>query len=463
MEEEISKDIKWAQINANVLHSMERPRRVYWIMISVCIALVAAGAFAVAYQYNYGMGVALLNRPQMWGLYIATFVFWIGVSHAGTLLSAILHITQSDWRKPIYRSAEAMTAFSVMTAGLFPLIHLGRIWDFYWTMPYLNERGLWPNFRSPLLWDLVAIMTYLTSSLLFLYIGMIPDLAICRDNATGWRRKLYTVLAVGWQGSDLQWRNFRRTYLIMACFLIPLAVSVHSIVASDFAMSIMPGWHVTSFPPYFVAGALYSGCAGIITLFILLRYTFRYEDYLTYPILDKVCKLTFAIAMVWTYLNLIEFANVWYGHNMFDKEVLIEKATGPYAPFWWTMIIFGMVLPFTLLFHSIRRNMKILMTVSLLLNVGMWLERWMIVSPTLAKNHEPYTWIYHWPGWVELTILLASFAWFTLLFLIFVKIFPSVSMYEVKEMLYHRRHVSDRLELDDDNDDSHPLAKGEVS
>ena len=212
-------------------------------------------------------------------------------------------------------------------------------------LPYPNERWTWPNFQSPLLWDAMAIFTYLSSSVIFLYVGMIPDLAICRDHLhPGWRKKLYTLLALGWEGTDRQWRNFRVTYLTVACFLIPLAVSVHSIVASDFAMSQQPGWHVTSFPPYFVAGALYSGCAAIITLFIILRYVFKFEEYMTLPILKKTVRLTFAIAMVWTYLNCIEFASVWYSHDQVAKDVLIQKATGTYAPFWWAMIFCGSVV-----------------------------------------------------------------------------------------------------------------------
>ncbi len=445
MQSDIQKDIRWAQINSDVLNSMESPRPAYWILVGVCIFFVLIGAYAFSHQYRYGMGEALLNWPQMWGLYIANFIFWVGVSHAGTLLSAALFLTNSEWRRPIYRSAEAMTSVALFTAALFPIIHLGRVWDFYWVLPYPNQRELWPNFRSPLLWDMVAIFTYLNCSLLFLYYGMIPDLAIYRDNARGWRRKLYGWMSLGWMGTDRQWRNFRKGYLILACFLLPLAISVHSVVASDFGMSLMPGWHITSFPPYFVAGALYSGCAAIITLFLILRYTFRYEAYLTQPILDKLCMLTFAIAMVWVYLNIMEFATVWYSHNMYDKDVLLEKMGGPYAPFWWTMIILGVGLPFALLVKWIRQNMIVLLLVSMLINVIMWLERWMIISPALARNHEPYAAGYHWPGWVELSITVASFAWFTLLFLIFVKIFPSLSMYEVKEMLFHRRQVSDRL------------------
>ncbi|MFQ5468841.1 MAG: NrfD/PsrC family molybdoenzyme membrane anchor subunit [Gammaproteobacteria bacterium] len=441
---DINEDIKWAKINEDVLRSMENPRKWYWVSVAGCLALLSLAVIGEVYQYNIGMGPSNLNWPHMWDLYIASFIFWIGMSHSGTLLSAILHIIQSDWRKPIYRFAEAMTTFSLLTAGLFPVIHAGRLWNIYWTLPYYTDRGIWPNFRSPLIWDAFAVFTYLTSSALFLFIGMIPDLAICRDNAKGWRKKLYTVLSLGWRGDDRQWRHFRKTYLLMACFLIPLAVSVHSIVSSDFAMSIMPGWHVTSFPPYFVAGALYSGCAAIITLFIMLRYFFRFEEYMTLAILEKTCKLTFAIAMVWTYLNLIEFASVWYGHDLASKEVLIDKATGPYSGIFWTMIFCGSVVPFALAFTSLRRHIPTMLIVSLLLNLGMFFERWMIVAPTLAASYHPFAFDTMWGSWVEWFIVAGSFGWFGLLFLVFVKVFPSVSMYEVKEMVFHRRHLANK-------------------
>lgn len=441
---DINEDIKWAKINTDILRSLENPRMGYWLSVGVCLALLGLGITSEIHQYTTGMGPANLNWPHMWDMYIASFIFWIGMSHSGTLLSAILHIIQSDWRKPIYRFAEAMTTFTLLTAGLFPVIHAGRLWNIYWTLPYYSDRGVWPNFRSPLIWDAFAVFTYLTSSALFLFIGMIPDLAICRDNAKGWRKKLYTVLSLGWRGDDRQWRNFRKTYLLMACYLIPLAVSVHSIVSSDFAMSIMPGWHVTTFPPYFVAGALYSGCAGIITLFVLLRYYFRWEDYMTIPILEKVCKLTFAIAMVWTYLNAIEFSAVWYGHDVAAKEILIAKFTGPYSWIFLSMLFLGSVLPFTLAFEKLRRNIRIMFVVSILLNVGMFFERWMIVAPTLAQAYHPIAWDVMWGSWVEWGIVAGSFGWFGLLFLVFVKVFPSVSMYEVKEMVFHRRQLANK-------------------
>ncbi len=439
----IDENLKWSQINQDVIRSMQAPGKAYWITFAVCVAMFLTAVAAEIYQYKVGMGAAGLNNPHMWDMYIATFVFWIGMSHAGTLLSAILHIIHAQWRKPIYRFAEAMTTFSLMTAGFFPMIHLGRVWNLYWVLPYVSDRGIWPNFRSPLVWDAFAISTYLSASALFLVIGMIPDLAILRDHTKGWRKKFYGILALGWRGDDRQWRNFRKTYMLMACFLIPLAISVHSIVSSDFAMSIMPGWHVTTFPPYFVAGALYSGCAAIMTLFICLRYFFHMEEYMTKNIMEKTTKLTFAIAMVWTYLNLIEFASTWYGHNIYDKEVLISKATGPYAVVFWTMIICGSVVPFTLCFQKLRRHMPTMFVVSLLLQLGMYVERWMIVAPTLSQAHQPHQWDVLWAPVVQWAIVFGSFGWFALLFLVFVKLFPSVSMYEVKELTFHLQHEAE--------------------
>ncbi len=449
MEKDIREDIAWAQINKDVLKSIETPRKLFWVIILIALAMLGVAVGSEVYQYQTGMGVSNKNNSHVWGLYIATFIFWIGMSHAGTLLSAILLLTHADWRKPIYRFAEAMTTFSLMTAGLFVSVHLGRLWVVYYATAYPNERELWPNFQSPLIWDMFAIFTYFSASVLFLYVGMIPDLAICRDNIhDGWRKKLYTWMSLGWEGTDRQWRNFRVAYMTLACFLIPLAVSVHSIVASDFAMSNMPGWHVTSFPPYFVAGALYSGCAGIITLFIILRYVFKFEEYMTLPILKKIARLTLAIAMVWTYLNLIEFASIWYGHDQAAKDQLIFKATGPYAPFFWAMIFCGSILPLTLAFKRFQTYLPGLFVVSILLNVGMWLERWMIVAPSLAHGHYPWAWDHEqWPSLVQWGIVFGSFGWFALLFMVFCKVFPSVSMYEVKEMVYERSQASKENEL----------------
>jgi Ni/Fe-hydrogenase subunit HybB-like protein len=299
-QEDIVENQSWIRVRHSVLKSMEKPGATFWVVFTIMFGMTSVGIACEAYQYSVGLGVGNFDNPHVWSLYIATFIFWIGISHSGTLLSAILYIIQAEWRKPVYRFAEAMTVFSLLTAFIFVFIHLGRPWQIYYAIPYPNERLLWPSFQSPLLWDALAIMTYFLSSILFLYIGCIPDFAICRDNTSGWRNSFYRALALDWSGTDRQWRNFRVTYLTIACFLIPLAVSVHSIVATDFAVSQQPGWHITSFPPYFVAGALYSGCAAIITLFIILRYVFKFEEYMTLPILKKTVRLTFAIAMVWT-------------------------------------------------------------------------------------------------------------------------------------------------------------------
>lgn len=450
----IDENLKWSQINDDLIRTLNAPGPKWWITFAVCVAMIACAVAAEIYQYRVGMGAAGLNNPHMWDMYIATFVFWIGMSHAGTLLSAILHIIHAQWRKPIYRFAEAMTTFSLMTAGFFPMIHLGRVWNLYWVLPYVSDRGIWPNFRSPLVWDAFAISTYLSASALFLVIGMIPDMAILRDHCKGWRKKVYGILALGWRGDDRQWRNFRKTYMLMACFLIPLAISVHSIVSSDFSMSIMPGWHVTTFPPYFVAGALYSGCAAIMTLFVVLRYFYKWEEYMTLNIMEKTCKLTFAIAMVWTYLNLIEFASTWYGHNMYDKELLIDKATGPYAVVFWTMLFCGSVAPFALAFQKLRRHMPTMFVVSLVLQLGMFVERWMIVAPTLAMSHQPHQWDVLWGTVVEWAIVFGSFGWFSLLFLVFCKFFPAMSMYEVKELQLHLKH-----EIEEEKREAEELAK----
>jgi Ni/Fe-hydrogenase subunit HybB-like protein len=443
LEEGTGANQDWARLKHTVLMSLEKPGSKFWATFAIMFGITSLGIACESYQYSAGLGVGNFNNPHVWSLYVSTFIFWIGMSHSGTLLSAILHLTQSEWRKPVYRFAEAMTVFSLLTAIMFLFIHLGRPWQIYYAIPYPDERMLWPNFQSPLIWDAMAILTYFLSSILFLYVGCIPDFAICRDNTSGWRRNFYRALALEWTGTDRQWRNFRVTYFTIACFMIPLAVSVHSIVATDFAVSQQPGWHITSFPPYFVAGALYSGCAAIITLFIILRYVFKFEEYLTLNILRKTVRLTFAIAMVWIYLNCIEFASVWYSHAQAAKDVLIQKATGPYAPFWWTMIFCGSVLPFIMLFKRLQTSIPVMFAVSLLLNLGMWLERWMIVSPTLSSGYYPWTWDHdQWPSMVQWGIVFGSFGFFCLMLLLFFKLVPSISIYEVTGLIMKERKLS---------------------
>ncbi|HEX5363818.1 MAG TPA: NrfD/PsrC family molybdoenzyme membrane anchor subunit [Gallionella sp.] len=435
----------WLRVRDDALRSLGTPGAKFWGVLALMVCIASIGVACEAYQYNVGMGVGNFNNPHVWSLYVSSFIFWIGMSHSGTLLSAILHITKSEWRKPVYRFAEAMTVFSLATASLFLFIHLGRSWQIYYAIPYPNERGLWPSFQSPLIWDALAIATYFASSVVFLYVGCIPDFAICRDNTRGWRRRFYGALALEWQGTDRHWRNFRVTYLTIACFMIPLAVSVHSIVATDFAVSQQPGWHVTSYPPYFVAGALYSGCAAIITLFVILRYAFGFQQYLTLPILRKMVRLTFAMAMVWTYLNCAEFASVWYGPDQAPKDVLLQKMTGVYAPFWWTMIFCGSVLPFVMLVKRLQTSIPAMFTVSLLLNFGMWVERWMIVTPTMAASYYPWTWdTDQWPSLIQWGIVFGSFGFFCTMLMIFFKFVPSISIYEVAGLAIKEQQADKR-------------------
>ncbi len=438
---DISPHVSFAQITSDVVNSLENPRPIYWWAIAICVFMIGVGVACEFYQYRTGLGVSNKSNTNVWGVYIASFVFWVGVSHAGTLLSALLHLTHSDWRKSVFRYAEAMTTFALMTAGLFVLVHLGRLWQVYYVMPYPNERGVWSNFQSPLVWDMFVIGAYLTCSSIFLYTGMIPDLAVFRDNIhDGWRKKLYTFLAMGWQGTDRHWRNFRVAYLTLSVYLIILAVSGHSVVSSDFAMSQQPGFHITSFPPYFVVGALYSGNAALITVFIILRFMFRYEQYLNMDVLRKLVRLTFALAMIWTYLHLIEMATVWYGHDTAARDQLYFKATGAYAGWWWLFNFLAIVCPWVMAFRRWQTNLPVQMVLSLLLNVGMWLERWMIIAPTLGHSHYPWTFDFdQWPSFVQWGILFGSFGWFSLLILIFCKVFPAVSMYELKELAYARK------------------------
>ena len=392
------------------------------------------------YQYQPRHGrVEHGTTRNVWGLYIATFIFWIGMSHSGTLLSAILLIIHADWRKPIYRFAEAMTTFSLMTAGMFVLVHLGRLWQFYYVLPYPNERWAWPNFQSPLVWDATAIGSYLTPRRSCSCSSAHSRISRSAATTPPAGAALLHHAVAGLEGTDRQWRNFRVTYLAIACLLIPLAVSVHSIVATDFAMSQQPGWHTTSFPPYFVAGALYSGCAAIITLFIMLRHVFRFEEYMTMPILDKTAQPD---------LRHLDGVDVPEPGRV--RHRLVRRQRGGEADaalprhralrgYWWAMNFLGSVLPFTLIFKKIRANLTAMMVISLLLNLGMWLERWMIVTPTFSHGYYPWTWDHgFFPSLVQWGIVLGSFGWFGMLFMLFCKLLPSVSMYEVKEMVYHR-------------------------
>ncbi len=364
------------------------------------------------------------------------FVFWVGIAHSGTLISAILYLFRAPWRTALARSAEAMTVFAVMTAGLFPLIHLGRVWLAYWILPYPNQRDLWPNFQSPLVFDVIAISTYLTVSFLFWFTGLVPDLAIVRDNSRGWRRKIYGFFSFGWINSDRQWNHHGSAYLLFAALATPLVISVHSVVSWDFALGIMPGWHSTIFAPYFVAGAIHSGLAMVLTLLIPLRRIFHFEEILTMEIIDKVAKTIVLTGLIMMYSYLTEFFMAWYSGNIAERAIFIYRAMGDYTFSFWVMFIFNTIAPLAFFFKKARTNLASLIVVSVMVNIGMWYERWVIILSSPGHDFDPYSWgTYVGPTLVELGIMLGAFGLFFFLFLLFAKFLPSVSMTELKEDL----------------------------
>jgi molybdopterin-containing oxidoreductase family membrane subunit len=412
-----------------------RPPTFRWYVLAFFLgAVVAWGLAAFTYQMMTGMSVTGKNRPVMWGFYITGFVFWVGLSHSGTMVSAILRLSKANWRRPILRAAEAMTVFSISVAGLFPLIHLGRNWTFFYMMPYPNQRGLWPNFRSALLWDVTAITVYLIGSSLFLYLGMLPDLAIARDRSRGWRQTMYGVLAMGWRGSAKEWSVYRNASTLMAALIIPVAVSVHSIVAWDFAVTVVPGWHSTIFPPYFVIGAILSGVAAVITLMIVIRKAFHLEDYLTPVHFDNMGKLLLVICLLWSYAYFVEVNITWYAHEPIEWEVFTFMAD-KYTPLLLLMLFGNSVLPIvTLCFKKLRRNTMVMLVVSLLVNICMFIERFLIIVPSLSHKNMPFIWHTYSPSWVEISVNLMAVAIFALLYTIFAKFFPIMAVSDVREL-----------------------------
>ncbi len=427
--------ISYKEVNDDVVRTMTQTGKWYYIALAGAVSgFLAFWILPWAYQIYKGQGVSGLNTPDFWGIYLTNFVFWIGISHSGTLLSAILFITKTPWRRSIYRSAEAMTFFSVATAAVFIFVHMGRPWNFYWTMPYPNQRQLWLNFQSPLMFDVFAISTYATSSMIFLYFGSIPDLAAVRDRVTGWRKQIYSMLALGWRGTDSEWHWLFKAYTFFAVFIIPLAVSVHSIVSWDFALSKVPGLAKTIFAPYFVVGAIYSGSAGIVTLMIIFRKAMKLEKYITLNHFDKLGMLLLVMSLLWSYINVIEVFTGWYANTSPENETLIYRMfTTPYAYMFWLMIFTNTILPLLFIFKKCRTSILACVVVSLGINVGMWLERYLILTTSLPRKFLPYMWHDYIPSWVEISMTLGSFCFFAMLFLLFVKLWPSVSIYEVKE------------------------------
>lgn len=426
----------YGQVNRDVLKLLSAPGKSYYILLSIVLVVLGIGAVAWLTQIVLGIGMSGLINPVGWGAYITTFVFWVGIAHSGTLISAVLFLFRARWRQSIYRIAEAMTVFAVMTAGLFPIIHLGRPWIFYYLLPYPNQRHLWPNFRSPLLWDVFAVSTYFTVSATFFILGMIPDLAAARDSTTvPWRKKLYTVMAFGWRGTANEWRHFTRAYLYLAALATPLVLSVHSVVSWDFAMSIVPGWHTTIFAPYFVAGAIFSGLAMVITLVIPIRKIFGLEAYFTPRHFDAMAKMVLVTGMVVFYAYLTEFFMAWYSFEPPERAIFVNRLVGDYWWATWIMLTCNGIIPMLLWSPSIRRNIPALFTITIFVNIGMWFERFVIIVTSLAREYEPWQWRNYQPSVVEMAIVAGSFAWFFMWFLLFMRVLPAVAVAELKEVL----------------------------
>jgi len=422
----------YREIQDGLVGTLGFPSRRYLGLLALLAAGIGAGALAWGYQVLTGMGVTGLNIPVGWGVYIVNFVFWIGVGHAGTLISAILYLLRVSWRTSVARAAETMTVFAVMTAGLFPLIHLGRVWVFFWILPYPNTAHLWPNFKSPLVFDVVAVTTYLTVSVLFWWVGLIPDLAALRDSTTGLRQRLYGLAAVGWRGEGGQWRHYLRAYACLAALAAPLVISVHSVVSWDFALAHLPGWHSTIFPPYFVAGAIHSGLAMVLTLLIPLRGVLHLERFIQVRHFEAIAQLMILTGLIVGYAYGVEAFLGWYGGDPYERSMGAYRAAGQYAPLFWVMVVCNAVLPLAFFWRRVRTDLALLFVASILVNVGMWLERFVLIVTSLAHGYLPTTWFAYAPSRVEITISLGAACFFLFMLLVVLKLVPAVSITESK-------------------------------
>ncbi len=433
----------YSDVNNDVAKPLETfPGKLWWALFGLSVAILGMLGAEVGQIIGRGMGILGLNVPVSWGTFIINFVFWVGIGHAGTLISAVLYIFRQEWRMAINRSAEAMTIFAVICAGLFPAIHVGRVWFVYWIFPYPNERGvLWPNTRSPLLWDVFAISTYFTISLLFWYIALIPDFASIRDRIKGtdavqkMRKKAYTVLSFGWVGSARAWGHFEATAMILAGLAAPLVLSVHSVVSFDFATSVIPGWHTTIFPPYFVAGAIFSGFGMVLTLLIVMREMFNLTDYITVKHLENMAKVVTLTGSIVGLAYSTEFFIAWYGGNKFEAFTFINRAFGPLWWSYWIMISCNVISPQLFWIKALRTNPVFLWIVSIFVNIGMWFERYVIVMTSLHRDYLPSSWDIYIMTFHDFAILIGSFGLFFTLFFLFVRLFPTIAMAEVKSII----------------------------
>ena len=418
------------------------PTRRGWLLL-VGALLIGVGFWTLSLVTTLVVGIGAWgnNIPVAWAFDITNFVWWIGIGHAGTLISAILLLFQQKWRTSINRFSEAMTLFAVAMAGVYPVIHLGRPWLFWWLMPYPSTNQIWPNFKSALPWDVFAISTYATVSFLFWFIGLIPDLATLSDTATSpLKRRIYGLFAFGWRGSASHWRHYRIGYLLMAGLGTPLVVSVHTIVSFDFAISQLPGWHTTIFPPYFVAGAIFSGFAMVVTLMIPARKLLGLEQVITMKHLDNMAKVILATGLMVTYGYAMEHFMAWYGGNADEAFAFLNRWTGPYRPIWYGQLFCNVLAPQIFWFPAARRSLPVLFVVSILVNIGMWAERFMIIAVSLHRDFIPGSWSMYSPTWVDWGLLFGSMCTFGVLFLLFLRFLPVIPIAEVKELRRELEH-----------------------
>jgi molybdopterin-containing oxidoreductase family membrane subunit len=434
----LGRDTSYGSITDRIDGLVLRPvgDRWWWPGLGIGILLVLGLFTTMVILIAIGIGVWGVMIPVAWGYAITSFVWWIGIGHAGTLISAILFLLKQHWRTSINRFAEAMTIFAVMQAGLYPLFHLGRPWFFYWLVPYPSTMGVWPQFRSPLIWDFFAVSTYFTVSLIFWYLGMVPDLASLRDRATSQaKRVIYGMLALGWRGSARHWQRYEQAYYLLAALATPLVVSVHSVVSTDFAVGIVPGWHSTIFPPYFVAGALFSGFAMVLTIAIPLRVAFHVRDYVTDRHLDIMAKFMLATGLVVDYAYIMEHFLAWYSGNIFEEYLLLNRALGPYAAWYWVLLACNVGVTQLLWFKRVRANALWLFIVSLLVNIGMWVERFVIVVGSLARDFVPSAWGVFTPTFWDWSMLAGTLGLFTTLMYLFVRLLPMIPAFEMRRLV----------------------------
>jgi Ni/Fe-hydrogenase subunit HybB-like protein len=414
----------------------KRTPRGWYFGFAIAFALLMLLTYAVLWLFAIGVGVWGVNIPVGWGFDIVNFVWWIGIGHAGTLISAILLLLRQRWRTSINRFAEAMTLFAVACAGMFPLLHMGRVWLAYWLLPYPNTMGLWPQFRSPLVWDVFAVSTYATVSLLFWFVGLIPDLATLRDRAKKRAAKvIYGILAMGWRGSAVHWHRYETATLLLAGLATPLVVSVHTVVSFDFAVAVIPGWHTTIFPPYFVAGAIYSGFAMVMTLAIPIRKFYKLEDFITMRHLENMAKVMLATGLIVAYGYMMETFGAFYSGNQYEKFMILNRWGGPYAIFYWSLIACNIVIPQIMWFKKIRMNVAVLFVISLIVNIGMWLERFIIVVTSLHRDFLPSSWGMYTPTRYDWATYVGTIGLFLTLLFLFIRFLPIISISEMRGLV----------------------------